>query len=199
MKEKIFILGIFFFISSSLSAQNETDKDIYRNKGYFNITKFGYIFVNEASLETFNPQEGTVLTTIPSNNALAYSLQTINGTFINPYLSLGIGVGLDGYHNPNYNTMPLFFDIRGYLSDSLESLYLFTNYGTLVKIKNGTRNGNTFNIGLGYKIPLNKNRFTIVTDISYSYKAVSNDGKSIRNSIDYTRLKGTMLSIGVIF
>jgi hypothetical protein len=192
-------LLIFFTICIIAQEDTELDIDQYRNKGYFNITKLGYINVSEASLETFAVGEGVVLTELPSDNANAFSFHTINGYFFNPYLSAGIGVGLDGYNNPRYNTLPIYIDIRGYLTDGLGSPYVYLNYGTLIKIQNGPQNGNMFNIGLGYKVPLNEDRFIIVGDIGYSYKAVSNDGKSINDSESYTMLRGLVLSLGVMF
>lgn len=90
-------------------------------------------------------------------------------------------------------------DLRTYFNDGKSSPYLYTNYGTLVKIEGGKNNGAIFNIGVGFKFPLNKNRFIMVTDISYSYKTISNDGLSIRRSESWTQIKGTMLSLGILF
>jgi len=201
MNKKLITSTLFILYAICAIAQQDSqiDVDEFRNNGYFNITKLGYISVNDASIETFAVGEGVILTKLPSDRANAFSFHTINGYFFNPYLSAGIGVGLDGYHNPNYNTLPIYLDVRGYLTDGLGSPYVYLNYGTLIKIQNGPRNGNMFNIGLGYKIPLNDNRFVIVSDIGYSYKAVSNDGKSINDSESYAMLKGMVLSLGVIF
>lgn len=66
------------------------------------------------------------------------------------------------------------------------------------KSKTEKNNGTIFNIGLGYKIPLNKKRFTIITDLSYSFKTISNDGLSLRKSESWSQLKGIMLSLGII-
>lgn len=186
-------------MSSFSQNKQENNVDEYRNKGYFNITRFSYIKVNEAKLETFSTTNGIVVTELPINKATAYSLQTINGYFFSPYFSAGIGIGLDGYSNPNFNTLPIFLDLRTYFNDGKSSPYLYTNYGTLVKIEGGKNNGAIFNIGVGFKFPLNKNRFIMVTDISYSYKTISNDGLSIRRSESWTQIKGTMLSLGILF
>lgn len=196
--KKPFIVLLILFTTFSFS-QTEKNKDEYRNKGYFNITRLGVISVNKAELETFAPTEGVINRDISSSNSMAYSLQTINGYFFNPYFSAGFGIGLDGYHNPNYNTMPAFLDLRLYLTDGKGSPYAFINYGTLIEIKNGTKNGNMANLGFGYKLPLNEKRLMIVTDISYSYKAISNDGLSIRRSASYIMMKGVFISLGVIF
>ena len=200
MKNQIFIpILLIFSIYSYSQETKEKNVDKYRNEGYFNITRFSYINVNEAKLETFSPTNGVIVTELPINKAIAYSLQTINGYFFNPYFSVGLGVGLDGYSNPTFNTLPIFLDIRGYFNDGKSSPYIYADYGTLVKVEGGKNNGSIFNIGVGYKFPLNKKRFIILTDLSYSYKTISNDGLSIRKSESWTQIKGTMLSIGIIF
>ena len=199
MKKKYLTIILTLFLTGLIFSQNENTIDEYRNRGFFNITKFGYIKVNEANLETFSPTNGVLVTDISIDKSQAFSLQTISGHFFSPYFSTGLGIGLDGYHDPNYNTLPIFLDLRFYFNDGISSPYLFTDYGTLVKVENGKNNGTIFNIGFGYKLPLNNKRLMIVTDLSYSYKSVSNDGLSIRKSESWTQIKGIMLSLGVIF
>ena len=196
---KQLIIPFILFITINSFAQEERKVDAYRNKGYFNITRFSYINVNEAKLETYSPTYGVIVTGLPVDKATAYSLQTINGYFISPYFSAGIGVGLDGYANPTINTLPIFLDFRLYLDDYISSMYLCLDFGTLLKIKNGTKGGRMLNLGIGYKLPLKKNRFIIVTDISYSLKQISYDGQLIRTSDNKILIKGIMLSLGVIF
>jgi hypothetical protein len=197
--KKQFITPILLLFSIISFSQDKKDIDEFRNKGYFNITRIGYIFVNSAKLETFSSTDGVLVTDLPLDNSSAYSLQTINGYFFSPYFSAGIGIGLDGYSNPNFNTLPIFLDLRTYFNDGKASPYLYIDYGALAKVENGINNGSIFNIGVGYKLPINKNRLIIVTDLGYSYKAISNDGLSIRNSESWTQVKGMILSIGIIF
>ena len=189
------ILLLFSIISFS---QDNKDVDEYRNRGYFNITRIGYIIVNSAKLETFSPSDGVLVTSLPIDSSSAFSLQIINGYFISPYFSIGAGIGLDGYSNPNFNTLPIFLDLRTYFNDAKASAYLFLNYGTLTKVENGINNGTIFNVGIGYKFPINSKRLIIVTDLGYSYKSISNDGLSIRRSESWTQVKGIILSVGVI-
>lgn len=196
-KQIIPSLLILLFVVSAFS-QDDKKVDEFRNEGYFNITRFSYINVNEAKLETYSPIDGVVVTDLPSDKAEAYSLQTINGYFFGPHFSVGIGVGLDGYHNPNFNTLPAFLDLRVYLNDEESSMYLYTDIGSLIKIENGTKRGTMFNIGLGYKLPINKKRLMIVTDLSFCFKKISNDGERIRTSDNTILTKGIMLSLGVI-
>lgn len=193
-----FIIPILLLLFINSYSQEKTIKDEFRNQGFFNITKFSYINIGSAKLETFNPSDGVVVTSLNTDKAHAYSLQTINGYFFSPNFSAGIGVGLDGYSNPNFNTLPIFLDLRAYFSDEAESYYLFTDYGTMPKIDGGKNNGSIFNIGLGYKFPIKK-RLMIVFDLGYSYKSISNDGLSIRKSESWVQAKGIVFGIGIIF
>lgn len=199
MKKQLLSLIIVVLSAYSFSQETEKDVDENRNEGFFNITQFGYINLYEAKLETYSSTNGNVVTDLPLDNASAYFLQTINGYFIDSFFSVGLGVGLDGYHNPNFNTLPVFLDLRLYLSDDMSSPYVFMDIGTLVKFEGNKNNGALFNIGLGYKISLNKKRLMIITDLSYNYKEISNDGLSLRNSHSWTQLRGTALTLGIIF
>ena len=194
----IFIIPILLLLFINSYSQEKPIKDEFRNQGFFNITKLSYINVRSAKLETFNPSEGVVATSLNVDKAHAYSLQTINGYFFNPNFSAGIGIGLDGYTNPNFNTLPMFLDLRAYFSDEAKSGYLYMDIGALAKIDGGKNNGSIFNIGLGYKFPL-KDRLMIVTDLGYSYKSISNDGLSIKTSESWVQVKGIILSLGIIF
>lgn len=196
-KQLIWIIILSSFFSFS---QNNKEIDENRNRGYFNITKFNYINISKAELETFSEGDGVKVIDLPIDKAIAFGLQTVNGYFINPYFSVGLGIGLDGYRNPNINTMPLFVDLRLYLSDQISSMYIYSDFGTLIRIKNGPKRGRMFNIGVGYKLALNnKKRTTIITDLGYSFKQISNDGQSIRTSDNKILINGLILSLGIIF
>lgn len=197
MYNRIILSLVFMFSITFAFCQTDKQVDEFRNKGYFNITKISYIAVTSAKLETFNPNDGGVVTDLPIDNASAYSLQTINGIFLSPHFSVGLGIGLEGYSNPNFNTLPAFLDLRYYFNDDSNSFYTYLDYGTMIKL-NDINNGTTANIGIGYKLPLNSERLMIIADLGYSYKSISNDGLSIRKSESWTQVKGFIFGIGII-
>jgi hypothetical protein len=133
---KFFLALSFFVISVYCFGQTEKQvlKDENKNVGFFNITKFGYIGVANLKQERFIGGEGNIFSDLDTDKAHAWSLQTINGYFLSPLFSLGIGVGLDGYHNPNFNTLPIVLDTRFYFSDDTDSFYTFLNIGPSVRI-----------------------------------------------------------------
>jgi len=192
----LFTLNVFAQDVDKLKA-----KDEFRNSGYFNITKIGYVAIHELKREIFVPGEGNFYSEPDSGGAHAWSLQTINGYFLSPYFSLGIGVGLDGYHKPTFNTLPVFLDVRAYISDEGDSFYSFLDIGPTLRIggdNSELRKGVLFNIGLGYKYKVS-NRLYLISDLSYSHKTVSLTDEGIKTSDDTIKANGIGLSLGIIF
>ncbi|PKP19180.1 MAG: hypothetical protein CVU07_00425 [Bacteroidetes bacterium HGW-Bacteroidetes-23] len=200
---KKLIASIFLLISfySIGQTENKISKDENNNVGFFNITKFGYVGVTELKQELFIEGEGNVFSDLDTGKAHAWNLQTINGYFLSPSFSLGIGIGLDGYHNPNFNTLPVVLDARFYFLDESDSFYTFLNIGPSVRIGGENlkfRKGMVFNIGAGYKFKVAKNLF-LISDIYYSHKTVSFTDEWIGTSDNVIKANGFGLSLGVIF
>ena len=197
------ILLPFLLLTSLITlAQNDSDnKDLYKNKGYFNITKIGYIAVTDLKQELFIEGEGNISSDLDANKSHAWSLQTINGYFLSPNFSLGIAIGLDGYHNPNFNTLPVLLDARAYFSDEENSFYSFLDIGPSLRIggeNSELRKGMVFNLGVGYKFKVTKNLF-LISDLSYSHKTISLTDEGIKKSDNIIKANGIGLNLGVIF
>lgn len=86
------LIGVMLFLMTNIGLAQS--KDVYKNQRFFNITKIGYINVQNAQLESFTAGEGVRSDDLNTEQAKAYSLQTIVGYFINPYLSLGLALDL---------------------------------------------------------------------------------------------------------
>jgi len=200
------ITYILLFITLYSFGQKEHKQKIKyidsdKNEGYFNITKFSYIKVNSLKQDFFIEGEGGKFRELESDNANAWSLQTINGYFLTPSFSLGLGIGLDGHHNPNYNTLPIFLDIRAYFSEEGNSVYSYLDIGPTIRLGKDNsqfRKGVLFNLGIGYKFNFFNNTF-LVSDIFYSHKTVSMTSEGIGKSDNTIKSNGVGLSLGVIF
>lgn len=198
------ILCLLLFVSFYSFGQNEpenTQKDIYRNNGYFNITKISFSTMTSLKREVFIEGEGNIFSDLDTGGAHAWSIQTINGYFISPHFSLGIGIGLDGYHNPEFNTLPIVLDIRAYFSDDADSIYSYLDIGPNIMFGGNNsdfRKGMSFNMGFGYKFSVGEKLF-LVSDIFYSHKTVSLTNEGIRTSDDVIKANGIGLSLGFIF
>lgn len=187
--------------SSSLFAQEEqNEKDEMNNLGFFNITKISYTRVHFVQQQLFIPGEGSFDIELPNDKAQSFALQTINGYFVSPHLSFGLGVGMEGYTNPTFNTFPVFVDVRTYFEDDFNTTFLYLDLGTLAKISEDFKKGDVFSIGVGYKFFVGKKKKTsLIADIGYSVKSVSLTGERVRTSDDVIVVRGISLSFGVIF
>lgn len=182
------------FIMVFGSQVNAQKSDIYKNDGFFNITRLSYIDVRNVVFDGF----GTGESNLANESSKAYSLQTINGYFLTPHLSLGAGFGLDGYHDPTYNTMPLFIDIRGYFVNNKNSVFTFLDVGTLLKPGTSFRKGRMMEIGIGYKFFASSN-IAMIGSINGSFKGLSLTEEPYISSNRTVALKGIGFSVGLIF
>lgn len=199
--KKYTVIYLLLTTFSTFGQDSSNDKDANKNQGYFNITKIGYITVNELKQDLFILGEGNVFSELDTNKSQAWSLQTINGYFISPNFSIGLAIGLDGYHNPNFNTLPVLLDIRTYLSDDENSFYSFLDIGPSLRIggeNSELRKGMVFNIGLGYKFKIAERLF-LVSDLSYAHKTISLTEEWIDKSDLIIKANGIGLNLGIIF
>ena len=189
---KIFVILVVLFITHTSIYSQVSDS--LKNKRFFNITKLSYIDVKNATLD----QKGISPININTNDAICYSLQTISGYFLNPHLSVGIGIGLDGYHKPDFNTMPLFLDIRGYFVDNRNSAFAFLDIGTLLDAGPLYRKGTMAEIGIGYKFFASSN-IAMIASINGSFKGLSLTNEGYKTSDRTVVLRGIGVSVGFIF
>lgn len=196
MKRIYLVLAMCF--SLSFYAQEEKQKDIFKNKGYFNITKFTHYRINNANFD-FVDTDNSITREETKPNGSGNSLQTINGYFINPKLSLGIGLGFERFDHPGANTFPVFLDVRYYLENDYNSFYAFGDIGFLGKLGDDFRKGGLLHGGIGYKFFINSNKtIALVTDVGYYHRLIKVPFVDNPNMSDLT-LNGFSFSVGILF
>ncbi len=197
---KKIIIFLYFIAASSFGQNTNTDNPPTRKGTFFNITKLGYSSLHDIKREIFVPGQGGTLYILDTNKAHAWSLQTITGYFLSPYFSIGIGVGLDGYHTPTFNTLPVVLDLRLYKSPTEDSLFSYLNIGPTIDIGDALvlKKGMAFNTGLGYAFKVS-HRLSLVSDIFYTHKTISLTDEWIRTSDDTIKTNGLGFSLGVFF
>ncbi len=121
---------------------------------------------------------------IGDNAADRLSIHMINGIRFNPYLSAGIGVGLDFYdvEGTSFLSMPLFLNVKGYLPVSQKvSLFASFDLGYSVALKSekgsGWLDNTSFDAKLGMK------GFMVTPAVGASFKVAEN--KAINLSLGY--------------
>lgn len=170
MKSTLMLLCLMIGYTN-ISAQEITKQE----KGYFNLTELGYFFANNRVNQRLVGSNNN----ISSNGAYALSIRNINGLFIDNNLSLGIGVGLDGYtfNNDKYhfdNTFLLFGDARYYLKNEMNTFFGYGDFGKSVSIDDNIESGLFFNLGLGYKFKVAR-RAAMNGSIGYNHQNISHN------------------------
>jgi len=173
---RLTILSILFLVPILLHAQ-DAKKSIF-----FNNTELGY-FIGSDYRRILTAQGNT------SNSAVTHtlSLRSVNGWYLSPKISLGIGVGFDGliirpseYILPGgnsfnlairpgtyYRTLPLYADLRYYFKDKARSYFLYGNLGSSIPINHNFEKGKMWGLGFGYKFDLSMRTYL---NISFGFK-----------------------------
>lgn len=103
----------------------------------------------------------------PQNNSVSF-LQAILGYYVSEKLSLGVGIGLNGYSNPGLNTIPLFLDLRFH---PLQNKKMILNGSVGYSLSTNETNlgtGALASISIGYNLFKIK-KISIVPAIGYNY------------------------------
>ena len=150
---------------------------VHDGKGFTNITTLGYGF-GIGSVGDANNEEDY------------FALHTVNGFHINRMISLGLGLGVEGYGD--YELIPLYADIRVYpsLTEWAPFFYGDLGYGLGV-LEKGVDGGLMAGLGGGIQRSVNPN-LALVASIGYRYQ---------ENTIGTTDLNASylQLSVGVKF
>ena len=186
----IIILCFSFTIGYSTSLAQEITK---QGKGYFNLTELGYFFsrnvINQtASGGVFNHENG----------AYALSLRNINGFFIGNNLSLGLGLGLDGYTFNSAgsrfdNTFLLFGDVRYYLHNEKNTFFGYGDLGNSIAIADNIAQGLFYNIGVGYKFMV-ATKTGMNASLGYNHQKINHDSSNLKETYSSLALK-----VGLMF
>lgn len=171
---KTAFIACLLFFSHIASAQLRAKE----GKGYFNIT-------NIAELQYLQSVDSSELAFGDAYiKTFGFSASTINGVFLNPNLSIGLGVGVQfnrykahrnaatpdstfaaGYFEDGHSitSLPVFADFRYYPNGTRNSLMLILNvgYAPLLKIKHDfdkmyLDGGALVKLGAAYRIPLSE-------------------------------------------
>jgi hypothetical protein len=101
---------------------------------------------------------------------------------LNPKLSVGVGIGADGYDTKSYgffNTFLIYADARYYLNNRINGWFAYTDIGKSVKIDDNIENGLLLNVGAGYKFNLGKTFF--VPSLGFNNQNFKRDNAEYKN------------------
>ncbi|ANH83982.1 hypothetical protein A8C56_15480 [Niabella ginsenosidivorans] len=175
-----------------------------QEKGYFNIT-------TPVEIQVMSSIDSTMLANGTARMKSGFEVNTINGYFINPSFSIGLGIGVQfsnykyypypGHENDNIKksgpgivSLPLFADFRYYPRDAVSTpLFIIdAGYAPVLSTRNKDDRqfldgGALFKIGAGYKLYIS-DLFSFVPSINFKAQLYGN----------HTAVGG-VLSLGLLF
>ncbi len=98
---------------------------------------------------------------VAKNNGYLVRLRTSLGYFIRPQLLLSLGTGIEGYHDPSYNLLPIAVKGRYFVRPSKKSIFLSGDAGYSVKLGDQFKAGAYTGLAVGYRI-VQRNKTSIL-------------------------------------
>lgn len=166
-------LFICTLLSTAAQAQETPLAFPSKNEGAFFIFQLAY----NRGLGKIRPTH-TVST---QNYGYMVSARGVAGYFLEPELSIGILIGLDGYHKPDYNLFPLEASFRYYLVPDKETLFFNMNVGYAIKLSNSFKSGTAGDISVGYRIN-SGNQVNLLIGASLNFQRIENADLFVYNT-----------------
>lgn len=120
-----------------------------------------------------------------------------NYYLIRDYLSFGGGIMLSRTYAPNFNQFWFMGELKGYLSDEINTIYLYIQGGKSIPIGDVFINGQGLGIGAGYRFEAFENVFMV--EISSFNRSVQFDNLRYGESKDKVLVTGVYMGIGFQF
>lgn len=194
--KKVLILSLYLFSFMLNSKSQSTNQN--KNRGFFNITKLSLHSVHRVDEDYSEPGVGGFRLNRRESNSMAFGIQTINGWFLFPYLSAGIGIGYDYYNSPEFHTFPVYLDLRAYFSDSGNGFYLNLDAGTLLNFDKRYSKGQVVNLGLGYKFFVT-DKLSMQVGIAANSKMFNISGYPAPDPIHEFTVNSVSIDLGFLF
>ncbi len=167
-----------------------------KHKKWFVQSQVSYIKVTE--LWHSEKVSGQWVNTYPDpSKSYALSLNVLGGYYlVKKRLSLGMGLGYDGYYKPNFSTAPLYGDLRFYFTNEDNIPYIHLALGGNLNLGPGFYRGGYLQLGAGYKIRISDNLLSYI-EIAVTRSGISLTGDSWANSDNTYAFQGIGFTFGV--
>ena len=191
IKYYLSIVVLLVLLTKQEVYAQETETRNKQEKGFFNITELGYYAgVNDRKTQI---DQRTIARSV--KDVYTLSLRNITGVFLTNKISLGVGVGLDGFQVKNsdfYNTFQLFGDARYYFKNQDNTWYVYGNLGSAVKIDPVLSKGLSGGGGIGCKFMVSW-KSAMIASFGYQEQNIKGPPIIIKNRIPSVAFKVGLL------
>ena len=167
----------------------ERDFSNFHNNSFGgNGADLGYGFVEDGDRSRLKKGYKNILeaTVIAGEKNFGVSITDVNAIQFNPYLSLGLGLGVEHFNDDGIS-IPAFVDFRYYWFDAKVTPYVATKTGIHLNLDRSIYNQFLFNSVLGIKIDLKKSSLLLGLGYrSYDYQVYTGYGSYATSSFNGT-------------
>jgi hypothetical protein len=154
---KLMLIGLLLLCSYNINSQNNQTKKVWYGIDY----SYGLGIQDRGDLFSLNRSNS-------NGNMHVVDLRAMAGYNISEQFSLGAGLGLAGYHNNSFNTMPIFLDVRYNLPVQHRKFFVYTDVAFPLSVNSDVNSLFMDDFGIGYKIPCYK-RIKFVPSVGYNF------------------------------
>src|SRR5688500_16434068 len=189
-------LCIFFYLTGECQDPSITVPN--RNNGLFFIFQLGY----NKGVGKINLTE----TTSTRNSGYMVSARATTGYFLNAKTALGLSLGLDGYHKPDFNLLPASMNMRYFLKPDRNSIFFDADLGYSLKLSESFKSGMLGDLSVGYRMNAGK-KANLLLSTGVNLQRIENANTYIYNrqtgSTDYVQssfwLTSFAFNLGFLF
>jgi len=194
MKISILLICVFISVSFSSICQEITADSFNKEKKKIFYTS-SVKFARNLSGRVVNRNEGIDDT---YDNVLALQLDFLaNYDLIRDYLSVGLGLYGSRVYKPNFNQIGFLGELRGYLSNEVNTIFLFIQMGQSIPIGRSVYRGLDLSFGAGYRFAIQNH--ILMVHISAGGKRSSYNNDFYRYSDNYVMATGVYFGLGYQF
>jgi len=149
-------------------------QDLNKNEKWYGTVKLSHVNNTRIISKKVVPGQGVVASTVyDASQASATSLNFTFGYFLLPrHLAAGVGLGLDGYKRPYFNTAPLYLELHYFLKKKRNTPFIYTACGGFIPYGMAFSKGVYFRAGAGYKGFVSK-KLALALSVSYAPAGIS--------------------------
>lgn len=154
---KLMVMGLLLLYVPNMNSQNNLTKKVWYGIDY----SYGFGLQDKGDLFSLNRSNS-------GENMYVVDLRAMTGYNISTRLSLGVGLGLAGYHHNNFNTMPIFLDLRYNLPMQHQKFFIYTDIAFPLSVNSDVSSLFMNDFGMGCKIPIYK-KMNFVPSFGYNF------------------------------
>ena len=167
------------------------------NERWFVSAQIGFDILSEIRTDTLYPSGGSGSLQLDTQNSFSIGVSGVFGYSVFPNrLSLGLGLGVSRFNNPNFTAIPLFADLKFYFFKH-KNFYFLLDYGTFLRFSNQLVRGPMMRLGAGYRKEITNN-LSFLIDANISRAGVSFTNEQWTTSSDKIAASGVALNLGVL-